>query len=400
MSEIDVAWLLAEGDGGALDPSGGMLIIPGAIPGDRVRVLETERRGRTHRALRTELIAPSPDRRPTTCPWSATCGGCDLEAMNPDARLAAISASVTRLIRWSGEAPIVRSPRPTGHRARIKLNLDDGRVGFRAERSHDLVEITACQAARPELQPLITRLLSLPTEDLRGYSAVELRTDGERACYAFTRIDKQKPDTDRLAPLGDVAVDGRRMHGDPTLWIPSGGRRLRASPLSFYQVNLEVNELLVSHVNALVAEHGSERLIDLYAGIGNLGLGPATARVPVVAVEREGQATSDLTENARRAGANVTVKTAVVERFDLSREAFDVALLDPPRQGAPGMLEKVFKNRPRLVVYVACDPTSAARDLKALEANPDYSVRSVRLFDMFPDTHHVETVIEIVRRKR
>lgn len=296
--------------------------------------------------------------------------------------------------------PITRSPREHGHRARIKLNLEDGRLGYREAGTHVMVDIDACRAARPELAPLIDRLRAMPPADLAGYASVELRTDGTRAVYAFTRADRQRPDPEALAPLGDVAVDGRRHHGDPTLHIPSGPRRLRASPLSFYQVNLEVNDLLVAHVNRLVDEARSERLIDLYAGIGNLGLGPATAGVPVVAVEREGQATSDLIENARRLSANVTVKTAPVERFDLSREPFDVALLDPPRQGAPGMLEKVFQNRPRLVVYVACDPTSAARDLKAVAAHPDYSVRSVQLFDMFPDTHHVETVVEIVRRKR
>ena len=189
-----------------------------------------------------------------------------------------------------------------------------------------------------------------------------------------------------------MALDGRRLSGDPTLWLSVGDLRLRASPRTFYQVNLELNAVLVDLVVAAVREARPQRTLDLYAGNGNFTLPLARhTDAPVLAVEREGQATADLAASAEAAGLRVPVLTLPVERFDPSREPFDVVVLDPPRAGAPGVVPRLLRNRPRRIVYVACHPPSAARDLRpALKAG--YRLVRAQALDLFPDTHHVETV--------
>ena len=137
----------------------------------------------------------------------------------------------------------------------------------------------------------------------------------------------------------------------------------------------------------------SSGVADLYAGIGNLTLPLAEGGRPVLAVEMEGQATHDL---RARAPAHVHVQTGRVERFDLSRHPFDLAVLDPPRAGAGEVMQRVLHNRPRRIVLVSCHLPSARRDV-AVARKGGYRVGSVRCFDLFPDTHHVETVIALER---
>jgi 23S rRNA (uracil1939-C5)-methyltransferase len=392
MPTVEIAWLWPDGDGGA-PWDGGTVRIPGTVPGDVVEFAPGERRGRTLHATVATLATPSARRQVPPCPWDARCGGCDLSALAPDARRDAFARTVMRVLRLDAVPEVVPSPR-ADYRARIQLAIEGGAVGYHASRSHELVAIEACAIARPEIRAAHERLRALPPGALAGLGRVELRSDGERVVFAFTAAGR--PDPAALASLGDVAIDGRAVHGDPVLWLPTDGLALRASPRSFFQVNPEVNAALVAHVRDAVLGFRAERVLDLYAGIGNFALPIAARRVPVTAVELEGQAIGDLQASAARAGLTVQAIASDVGRFDLSRHAFDVAVLDPPRAGAPGVLARVARNRPRGIVLVACAIASAARDLgEAVGAG--YRITGVRCFDMFPDTHHGETVITLSR---
>jgi 23S rRNA (uracil1939-C5)-methyltransferase len=408
MPVTTVEWLFPDGEGGAPAPGGGVLRLPGALPGDRVRWREVGRRGTTVQGEIEAVEEASPSRRPAPCPWDAACGGCDLAGFVPEARRDALLNVAMRAFGLDAPPEWVPSPRTTAHRARVRLAIADGKLGYRPERSHDLVEIGSCGIAREEIQEALARLRALGLA-LEGLGHVELRSDGSRVVYAFESSPGGTPGPtgkggvpravrDGLAALGDVALDGRALHGDPVLWLPSlDGLRLRASPKSFYQVNLEVNALLVQHVRDAVLAMKAERVADLYAGIGNLSLPIAARAVPVVAVELVGQATADLRASAEAAALkNVRAVEVAAEKFDPSREAFDVAVLDPPRAGAPGVVAKLVRQRPRGLVYVSCFAPSGARDLQEAR-KAGYRITSVRCFEMFPDTHHFETVVTMVR---
>jgi len=317
-----------------------------------------------------------------TCPWLDACGGCDLAHLTPEDRRASLSLKAAKALRVD-PPEMVPSPLQSGHRARIDLGIVDGRVGYRRGRSHDLVEIGTCAIARPEVQDALERLRGA---DLTGFSRVEIRSDGARAVYSLTGGRRDAP----LDGLKDVAIDGKINRGNPTLTLDVNGIQLRASARSFFQVNLEINALLAAHVTAAAAGH--ERVLDLYAGIGNLSLPVADAGTPVVAVELEGQAIRDL--RAMAGTRPVEAIGADVGRFDTTRVAFDCLILDPPRAGAPGVLKRIALNRPRTVIYVSCNVQSAARDLRQLKG---YRIDGVRCYEMFPDTHHFETVIVLKR---
>ncbi len=382
MPLLDVQWLLPDGRAGGRAEDGKTVSLSGAIPGDRVRYEPGKRRGRTVDGTLLEIVSDSPDRRDPTCPWHGSCGGCDLGEMTAPSRRAAQAHIAARALGI--ETPeMVPSPNQTAHRARIDLGIEGGRVGYRQARSDELVQIERCGIARPEVQ---RALETLQRTDLTGFSRVEIRSDGSRAVYALTGGRRDAP----LTGLEDVAIDGKSIRGNPRLTLDVHGIQLRASPRSFYQVNLEINALLVADVVSAAAGH--ERVLDLYAGIGNLSLPIASTGIPVTAVELEGQAIRDL--RARAGSLPIEAVARDVARFDTSRAAFDCLILDPPRAGAPGVLKRIALNRPRTVIYVSCHVPSAARDLRALKG---YRIASARCFEMFPDTHHFETVIILKR---
>ena len=397
--QVEVMWLLPDGQGAGRGPDG-ILHVPGGLPGDLVEAEAVSRQGSTTTTSITALVRPSLDRRPPPCPWSASCGGCDLDALSSTGQIRAKAEMVRHAARLDEAPPINASPRASGYRARVRLEIREGRVGFHGARSHQLVEIGVCGIARPEVALALDRFRSFLNENpSEGLTHVELRSDGQRVVFSLESGGSVPRITrDALPGLGDVALDGRRIAGEPTLTLSVLGHRLRASPKSFYQVNLEINEALVAYVLARLAEVSPERALDLYSGIGNFGL-PIASRlnIPVLAVEREGQATEDLKSSAESAGlAGLRTLALPVEKMDPSREPFDVVVLDPPRAGAPGLLPKLLLSRPRRIVYVACYPPSAARDLKpALDAG--YTLSGVQAFDQFPDTHHVEAVFVLDR---
>lgn len=396
MEPVRIEWLQPDGRGAGRGPDG-LVLVSGAVPGDLVVPRVVGRKGRTVDAVVQTRIEASPDRRDPPCPWDAACGGCDLAAIRPDARRARLAHLVAHTLDLPAPPEVVASPRAAGHRARVKLAIDGGRVGYRAHRSHDLVEPDTCAIARPELQEALTRLRHPDHDAIRAAATgVELRSDGARAVFAFEGAPGRPPD--RLGALGDVAWNGKVAAGDPSLRLEVDGIGLRAGPRSFYQVNLEANALLVAHVVAEVVARRPERVLDLYAGIGNLTLPLARATgAPVTAVEIDGDSLVDLRHNAAQGVGRVDVVGARVERYDAARSPFDALVLDPPRAGTEGQLPRFLALRPRVVVLVACDVRSARRDTAdALKAG--YRLAGVRCFDLFPDTHHVETVAVLERR--
>jgi 23S rRNA (uracil1939-C5)-methyltransferase len=397
MPQLTVEWILPDGRTGGPAPKKAdfrSFRVRGPLPGARIASVDGRRRGRTLDLSEYDLVAPSPHRIPHPCPVQGTCGGCDLGALATDVRLEHLARMVQRALRLDDPPPVTRSDRRLRHRSRVRLAVDGARIGYHEARSHDVVDIEDCLAADEALMPLLRTLRGLlPIEGLR---AAELATDGTRAvAWLEGRVDSAS-----VSELGHVAIDGRGVAGDPTLTLgvqgPAGPLSLRVSPRSFTQVNAGINQLLVDWVVDRVRAASPERIVDLYAGIGNLTLPLAQLGVPVAAVELEGQATADLRFNAEQNGVHVAVHTGRVERFDLAQVPFDVAVLDPPRAGAGNAMERVLLHRPRRIVLISCHVPSAARDVRpALEAG--YRLTEVRVFEMFVDTHHVETAIVLDR---
>ena len=325
--------------------------------------------------------------------------------------LAEKAAAVSALLGHRFDA-VVPSPRETGYRARVTLRPGpDGRLGYTRPGSHRPAPLDSNPLARPELHALAAALGPLP-----GFAEVELRTDGERivVCASSTaRAGAHKgrrgaEDRSTLArklgaaldALGPgaagvgAALDGRAVRGDPVLRPVVAGQALRLGPNSFFQVNLEVNALLVDAVQTRVRAQAPRRVLDLYGGIGNLSLGLAREGVGLTLIESAPGAIADAQRVVEAWGlpaGQVELRRADAHRYACGDAFFDVALLDPPRIGAGAVLTELARTRPALLLYVSCNPHALARDLVIARA-AGYAPAELVAFDMFPGTPHLEVM--------
>lgn len=342
-------------------------------PGDlaRVRVLEVKKG--FARAEMVELARPSPLRRLSPCPVSRQCGGCDWTELRLDAQLRAkreiLLESLTRIGRIDRDAipPIRIHDSPLNYRLRSRLHVSgDGRLGFFAPSSHVVVPLPeSCEVVGPET--------------LRA--APRLRSDSSIDAVLFFE------DADRLHAVG---LPLRENAGEATLDV--GGRTWTTSVDAFFQVNRHLLETMQSLVFSLSASTQRVDLAyDLYGGAGFFAWPLSKHFRRVITVESSPSGHVSARRNMRDV-PHVHAREVAVETFIESAEPADLIFLDPPRAGAaPGVIDSVATLARESVCYLSCDPVTFSRDVSRL-LRRGWILHEIHLLDLFPNTHHVETL--------
>jgi 23S rRNA (uracil1939-C5)-methyltransferase len=401
--------LVPGGAGFARLGDGQALFVPGAAPGDHIRLRSVEKQRGTWWAKDYELLRAGPERVAPECPVAASCGGCDLMHLSRAGELSQKSLLLREAFGRVGgvavePAPLESGEASLGYRSRVRFHVGkNGKLGFFARGTHQLVEVPSCAVADPSINQalaLIRRLARRFPEALGGFSDVELRAGEAGVIARFVPRDGIKPigaepflralakelkvaATDREARQ----LSERRSLGDVFVEIPAD---------AFSQINVGVNRDLVAAVVDGVRQRQLQSFCDLFAGVGNFALPLARLGLAGVMVERTPSAVQAAERAATEQGLRLKARVADAARAltDLVREgrSFELVVLDPPREGAPEVVAGIPALEPRAVAYVACDPVTLARDLKPLLA-AGLKVTSVTGFDMFPRTHHFETLV-------
>jgi 23S rRNA (uracil1939-C5)-methyltransferase len=385
--------LAAGGDGVAHAADGRVVFVPFSAPGDRLRVRAVGPGARFLRARIVALLAPGPARTEPACPVFGRCGGCDWQHVAYAAQLETkreiLRDALLRLGRVTlpGDVSIVPSPSPYGYRGRARVRVERGRVGFRLAGSRALCATSRCPVLAPALEAALADLAARPPGD-DGEWELALAADGAA----------------RATPLGARERARRSRPGAPRAGAGApleqrvGEDRIGITPGVFAQANALLWEPLAEAVHT--AAGGGALALELFAGAGFFTLGLARRFARVVAVESDAAAVRDLARNLRDAGRpNVEVRREPAERA-LERwrgTPPSVVVLDPPRGGlgAAGARALVRLGAGR-VVHVSCDPATLARDAAVL-TEAGYAVTSLRAFDLFPQTAHVEAVMVMER---
>jgi tRNA/tmRNA/rRNA uracil-C5-methylase (TrmA/RlmC/RlmD family) len=396
------------GGDGVARVEGKAVFVPGALPGERVVLRVTDDRKRWARAELVEVERRSPLRVADDDPQRHRCGGCDLQHVTPDGQRELLTQVVREQLERLGKLTVppvdaTRAVGPdTGYRTHARLHAaPDGRLGFHRPGTHEVLPLDAC----PALHPAVARLV----DDVGGSTgAAEVTVRAHERTGTAAVVLRPGPGPLQLPEGGfDLLLeqpDGSHvaMRGDGVLRERVAGFGYRFDAGSFFQVNTDGAEAIVAAVLDAVGDVGGALVWDLYAGVGLLTLPLAAAGAEVVAVEGHAPATSWLEANAHDAGLTAAVEThtAPVHRFTRERGAADppdVVVLDPPRAGAgTGVVADLDALAVPTVVYVACDPASLARDARALTEAGYRLVRATPL-QLFPLTHHVETVATFTR---
>ena len=401
----------AHGGEGVGRIEGKVVLVAGALPGERVRVRVTEDHPRWSRAQLVEVLVASADRVTPPCPVATECGGCDLQHVAP----AAARTLKTRVVREQlarlggfGDAAhaLVEDCRAVGpdlgYRNHVQLHAaPDGRLGFHRAGSHDVVAIDRCPVATDEVNALLA--LFGPDAGARGLA---LRAVGDACTAVVTPGDGAVALPEGVPTLALRQGDGRPVvvRGEGTASVDVAGVTLHVAVDAFFQVNTAGAEALVAAVREAAGEVAHRDVWDLYAGVGLLALPLARDGAHVLAVESVRSAADALTRAATEQELDVKVLAERVEPVvrrvadgDRTIDAPEVVIADPPRAGlGRRTIEDLARLAPSRLVLVSCDVAAFARDARDLAAHGMRLVRAVPL-DLFPMTHHVEVVSTFVR---
>ena len=411
------------------------------LPGEKVLVNEEDRKKDYISATLRDILSPSPDRIVPPCPYFGRCGGCDLQHAGPEAQMRLKKAILADNLQrnagnlFSGspltiEEPL-EAPEQFNYRQRLRLQVDrEGRYGFFRPGSHILEPISQCLLARDELNNVLLQLRTSDTfpELAKHCNAFELLFNPAENDTVMLLHFLRRPrpgdcqlsaglahDTNGLASIL-MQVEG---YG---LYDPLAQTFLTAPPIlshtmaiqkikteltlsweagGFCQVNLEQNSNLVNLVLEMVANGGHSRTLDLYCGYGNFSLPVAITGAEVLGIDAQNAAIRSARRNAEQNGIHncrfeKNQVTGAVTALCTAGKTFETIILDPPRQGAPETAALLPKLRPEEIIYISCNPATLARDLAAL-MEAGYQLSRLVPVDMFPQTHHLESLALLKR---
>lgn len=364
------------------------VMVPLVAPGDTVRVLTGKRNGNLVFAQIEKILKPSPLRIEPGCKYFGKCGGCNFQQLSYEEQLKAKSAIVEdclhRIAKIENPAPVevVASPEPWRYRSRANWHADtkEKKLGYFYRNTNKVCDIDECPILLEPLQTELTRLKS------------ELH---------WGEIWNNIAHIDASASSGEISLRSDEFPEVPRdITFHSNGFDFTYSANVFFQGNPYVTPLLV---DAAVKDVSGEFALDLYCGVGLFTLPLAKNFTRVIGVEENSNSIEYAKKNAVKNGLdNAEFYSADVGRWlneNLETlRGLDTLLLDPPRVGVEkDVIKAIIELAPRDIIYVSCDPATLARDLRALFER--YDLLDVHAFDMFPQTHHVETIAKLKRKQ-
>ncbi|NJP45213.1 class I SAM-dependent RNA methyltransferase [Actinacidiphila epipremni] len=418
--EVEIGPVAHGGHCLARNEAGQVLFVRHALPGERVvaRVTEGEEGARYLRADAVRVLTASKDRVEAPCPFAGPgrCGGCDWQHAAPGAQRRLKAAVLTeQLARLAGLTPqeagwdgtvepapgdkVAKGEVPAW-RTRVQYAVDaEGRAGLRRHRSHDVEVIDHCMIAAPEVSELGVEARQWP--QIASVEAIAATGSNDRQVVLTPRPGGRLPIVELDRPVSVLRIGERdqavhRVHGRDFVRERAAGRTWRVGEGGFWQVHRQAADLLVEAVMRGLMPRKGDMALDLYCGVG-LFAGALAERVgeqgAVLGIESGRRAVQDARHNLQDL-PRVRVEQGKVDHV-LPRTGIteaDLVVLDPPRTGARRtVVDHVAGLRPRRIAYVACDPAALARDL-AYFAEAGYRPVTLRAFDLFPMTHHMECV--------
>lgn len=419
------------------------IFIEGACPGDKLKIKITKANKNFAAAVIEEIIEPSSHRVKPFCPMHNVCGGCGWQHIDYDFQLEQKKNIVEENVKKiTGEdievKPVIASPETRAFRSKVQYPVAQTKVskrllaGYYKKGSHELVNIKFCPI-QPKIIDKITEFIRQNAQELgiSGYNEKLHKGDLKHIVYRYSRSennlivifvvnDSQLRDkfkklskklTDEFAHIKGCLInynpqktnlimsnDTRKITGENFITEKIGDKIFKISANSFFQVNIGSAENIFNIVKDIIKNNYKDcRILDAYSGVSSFGIWLSDAAKEVVSVEEAPSATKDAAENVKL--NNVTNLTAlngdakkIFEELIARGQKFDVTVLDPPRKGCEReSLDYAVKLSERAIIYVSCNPSTLARDLKYLHEN-GFKTKYIQPVDMFCHSYHIESV--------
>jgi 23S rRNA (uracil1939-C5)-methyltransferase len=411
---------LAFGGAGVGRVQGKVFFVKSGVPGDILDVRVTREKGNYAEAEIEDILTPSPERKTPPCPVFGQCGGCHWQHINYSYQLKAkegiFRETLERIagIREVEIEPIVPSPKEYGYRSRVTLSVEFQKerclLGYHGEKSRKLIEIEGCPIATKPIDEAITSLAGFLKSSLNKLryplKKIHIASD-ENAAYITLasslyhepkKLDPFRKNLNDYSSAENIGIAGEE---EREFELTLSGLTFYSVPSVFTQANKWINEQIINTLIEYAGLEGRERVLDLYCGIGNFSLHLAKRAKEAIGVDVSAKAIKLAKRSAElNSIKNVTFEAIpsgfLVEESLKRKDKFDLVVLDPPREGAKEVIKGLSELCPYRIIYVSCDPPTLARDLKMLK-DSGYRVVRIKLFDMFPQTYHIESLALLLK---
>jgi len=373
-----------------------IILVKGAIPGEVVEVTVQEKKRDYTLAVVTQIVEPSEHRVEPQCPVFGVCGGCHLQYISYDRQLSMKEEVLVDSLARIGKTDVNLGPVLCDvqwnyrHRAQFKVSRG-GTIGFFRESSRDVVEFDACPLMKDEINGLLKNIkrqaLAHGLKEVHlcvsDAAAVLLRCDDAQVCA---------PERFRAAGISCIACNDDLTEGSGYIAFDLLGLKYTVSPWTFFQAHWSLNAKVAERIAQAAAPLTNCTVLDLYAGAGNFSLPLAEYAQEIICVEENPRAVEDGTRNLKlNRLRNCRFVRSAAEKYKISRK-IDLLILDPPRSGMTAEVgKKVLESNPDRIVYLSCNPSTLARDVKKLKEK--YELVSVQMVDFFPNTFHIEALV-------
>ena len=398
--QIDITKLDHMGRGiGFIDNK--IVFVPNTMPNDIVEIKITHDSKKFLEGEVVSFIKESEDRINPICKYYQECGGCDLLHMNYTYQLDYKLDKVKNILsRYAGiDSKLITkiiSENEYNYRNKIVLQVDS-KLGLIKRKSHDIVNIDHCYLVSDEVNAMISTLNKL---DLTGITKIIIRYNQNEIMLIIETplISDELINTFDCNIIQKIKDEYTIVKGNGFLKEKIDDLEFIISPNSFFQVNTKCMVKLYEQVAKYAKLTGKEVVLDLFCGTGTIGLFLAKHAKEVLGIEISSTAIDDALKNAEiNKINNISFKVGDVDHLINELEYHpDVVVVDPPRSGLmPNTIDNIIKLNPSKLIYVSCDPITLARDIKLLAT---YEVVDIKVFDMFPNTYHVECVVNLKRK--
>jgi 23S rRNA (uracil1939-C5)-methyltransferase len=397
---------------------GKVIFVPYGVPGDRVKVRITKAHASYCQAEIRKILRQSPSRRAAQCSHFGSCGGCQWQHIDYALQTASKHEQFTWMMAKSGVSqvlPLIQSAKEFGYRRRFRMHWQvregDVTLGYYKRNSKELLDVSQCPLLMEPLEEA-ARLVrqALQFIDWGKGTIVAVADGSRRTVHVSMRLlrgeGKRLPTL--IQELHQPPIEGGTVQqgsttlsfGTPSLNLRmSGESRLEGSSLAFCQANPEQDRRMRQGVVDWI-DFSGKRVLELFAGVGNLTSEFAALAQEVAAVETSAAAVAHFQRNLSpllsRVRGLTQDATQALEQFVQHKEQFDIVVLNPPREGCPTVMPLLEQLRPRQLVYISCDPMTLSRDLVALSSVGFLPIQA-RAHDMMPQTYHIEGMVLLGR---
>ncbi|MEE3342551.1 MAG: class I SAM-dependent RNA methyltransferase [Bacilli bacterium] len=395
--EVKIERINDTGEGiGFLDRQ--VVFVPKTIPGDIVMIKDINKYKNYMRASVDNYIEYSKLREEAKCPYFSQCGGCQLMNINYQKQLEYKKNKVINIFKKYGNIdinPEIISDKQYKYRNKIVLEVRNGKIGLNKYHSHDIVYIDKCLLVSDNINKIIDLINN--NLDLTGINKIMIResTSKDIMVVFYGNIDINKVKELLNDKVESCYLNDRLIIGNKYIITKLNNYSYTLSPNSFFQVNYDMTIKLYNKVLEYISN--GDNVMDLYCGTGSIGIYISNKVSNILGVEIVKDAINNANINKRINNINnINFKCGDVEKIINKNDKYDTIIVDPPRAGLSKKTRDILLDiNSNKIIYVSCNPMTLVRDIKYLSNH--YELKDITLFDMFPNTYHVESVVVLER---